>query len=128
MANKSMAYDHPTYITRQATCISLPLQAASTVAGKFVAFTAMKIKSINIGVNIAGTSTAGYDIKTQGTGTLATINVLASAAGFIGTAYVGDITLTSGQFVDIATNASGGTGVATAMIEYEITPGANVTL
>lgn len=127
MATKSMAYDQPTYTTRQSAPINLNAVAASVSAGKFVAFTAMKIKSVNAMVNIAGTATAaGYDLL-NGTTSVAEFLAGTGAAGTLLTAVASDITLTSGGYLDIKTKAVSATLAASVMIEYEITPGANVT-
>lgn len=127
MATKSMAYDHPTYTSRKAAVISLPAVAASVTAGKFVAFTDMKIKSVTIGINIAGTATAaGYDIF-NGTSSLSQVLTGTSSAGSIMTPYATDITLASGGYMDIKTAAASATMAASAMVEYEIVPGALVT-
>ena len=127
MAQKSMVYDHPTYITRHSTVLKLPATTASTVAGKFISFTAMRIKSIRLGVDIAGTSTGHYRITLNGTGSLGVFQTLASAAGFFPTAIESDIVLASGQYFDFFTGPQSATVSATAMIEYEIDPGSNVT-
>lgn len=130
MATKSMAYDHPTYTTRQFASLKLPTVAASVIAGKFVAFTDIIIKKVNVSVDIAGTSTSGYDILTGTNVTVtsaSTIFTLASAAGFLGTAYETDITLASGGYVAFRTNPSAATTLgASAMIEFEVVPGAAV--
>lgn len=127
MATKSMSYDHPTYTVRQATAINLPATAASISAGKFMAFTSMKIKSIQAGVVIAGTATAaGYDIL-NGTSSVGGFLAGTSAAGSVLTAIASDITLSSGGFLDIKTKAASATLAAAVTIEYEIVPGAEVT-
>lgn len=126
MATKSMDYNHPTYITRQACCLKLPATAASTSAGKFVAFTAMKVKSIQCMVDIAGTSTGGYDIK-NGTASVGQFACGTSLAATLIAQYATDITLASGGYVDFVTNSVGATLAASAMLEFEIVAGANVT-
>jgi hypothetical protein len=125
MASKSMAYDHPTYVTRHCAPFKLPATAASTTVQKFIAFTAMKVKSISLVVDIAGTSTGAYLVAQQGTGTALTLPTLASASGFFVGSQV-DITLASGGWIDIMTNGGGGTVACSGMIEYEIIAGANV--
>ena len=128
MATKSMSYDHPTYVTRQASVINLPALAASVSAGKFVAFTAMKIKGISTMVNIAGTATAaGYDFL-NGTTSVGGVTLGTSAAGTEGTRFETQITLASGGYLDIKTKAASATISASAMIEFEIVPGADVTV
>jgi len=127
MATKSMAYDHPTYTCRQAAPLNLPATAASISAGKFIAFTAMKVKGISTMVVIAGTATAaGYDFL-NGTSSVGGVTLGTSAAGTEGTRYETDITLASGGHLDIKTKAASATLAASAMIEFEIIPGANVT-
>lgn len=127
MATKSMAYDHPTYTVRHVAPLALPATAASTSAGKFVALVAMKVKSVNVGVNIAGTNAAaGYDIL-NGTTSVGAITCGTDAAGTIETAVTTDITLAAGGYLDIKTKANSATLACSAAIEYEITPGATVT-
>lgn len=128
MATKSMAYDHPTYIVRQATALSLPAVAASISAGKFVAFTAMKVKGISTMVNIAGTATgAGYNFY-NGTTSVGAVTLGTSAAGTEGTRFETSVTLASGGYLDIKTKADSATMAASALIEFEIIPGADVTV
>lgn len=127
MATKSMSYDHPTYTARKAAPLAVPAVAASVSAGKFVAFTDMKIKSIQAIVNIAGTATAaGYDIY-NGTSSIAAFVAGTNAAGSVLTAITTDITLASAGYVDVKTKADSATLAASLMIEYEIVPGASVT-
>lgn len=128
MANKSMSYDHPAYTVRQAAPVNLHAAAASVSIAKFVAFTAMKIKGISTMVNIAGTATgAGYDFN-NGTSSVGGVTLGTAAAGTEGTRYETDITLASGGYLDIKTKAASATLSASAMIEFELIPGANVTV
>lgn len=127
MATKNMAYDHPAYTVRGAAPLNCPAVAASTSAAKFIAFTSMKIKSIQGAVNIAGTATAaGYDIY-NGTSSVGEFVTGTSAAGSVLTAITSDISLTSGGFVDVKTKAASATVAASFALEYEIVPGADVT-
>jgi hypothetical protein len=122
-----MSYDHPTYVTRQSVALNLPATAASISAGKFMAFTNMKIKSIQAGVVIAGTATAaGYDIL-NGTSSIGEFLAGTSAAGSVLTAIATDISVSSGSFLDVKTKAASATLAASLTIEYEIVPGASVT-
>jgi len=126
MAKKSMSYDHPTYITRQSAQVFCPAVAASTSANKFLAFTAMKIKSINMAVQIAGTSTAaGYDIR-NGTTSVGAFTLGTAAVATFGTEFNTDITLASGGYVNFVTKAESATLAAQAVVEFEIIPGADV--
>lgn len=127
MATKSMRYDHPTYVTRQAAPMNMHAVAASVSAAKFIAFTSMKIKGISTMVNIAGTATAaGYDFL-NGTTSVGGVTLGTSVAGTEGTRFETDISLTSGGYLDIKTKAASATLAASAMIEFEIVPGADVT-
>ena len=127
MATKSFAYDHPTYVARHAAVVNLPAIAASTPAGKFMAFTNLKVKSISAGVNIAGTNgAAGYDIY-NGTTSVGAIIAGTSTAGSVLTGLTQDITLSSGSFLDIRTKANSATLAASLTVEYEVVPGATVT-
>lgn len=126
MAKISMAYDHPTYITRQASHLPLVAAAASTTTNKFLAFTAMKVKSINVAVQIAGTATAaGYDFL-NGTSSVGEVVLGTAAAGTFGTEFATDITLASGGYVDFKTKAASATLAGVAVVEFEIIKGATV--
>ena len=127
MAQKSMVYDHPTYLTRHCTVLKLPATTASTVAGKFIAFTAMTVKTLRLGVDIAGTSTGHYRLTLNGTGSLGVFQTLDSAAGYFPAVISSDIALTSGQFFDFFTGPQSATVAASVAIEYDILIGANVT-
>lgn len=123
-----MAYDHPQYIVRQAAHIKLPATAASTSVAKFLAFTAMKIKSVNAIVGIAGTHTAaGWDFL-NGTSSVAGVTAGTSVAATLLTEASFNTTLASGGYLDIKTKADSATLAGDIMIEYEFVPGANVTL
>ena len=127
MATKSMAYDHPAYTSRQAAVIALPAVAASTPCGKFVAFCNMRVKSIELGVNIAGTNAAsGYDIY-NGTTSVAAITNGTVAAGGAVTGVTQDINIDDGGFLEFRTKANSATQNCSATIEWEIDPGADIT-
>ena len=128
MATKNMAYDHPAYVTRHSMHIKLPATAASTSVAKFLAFTTMKIKSVNAIVGIAGTHTAaGWDLA-NGTTSVAGFTAGTTAALGVLTEASFNATLNSGGYLDIKTKADSATLAGDIMIEYEIVPGANVTL
>jgi hypothetical protein len=127
MANKSMSYDHPTYVARHVVPIKLPAAAASTTTSKFVAFTDIKVKSIALMTQIAGTAdAAGYDIlngtTSVGAGVMGTV-----AVGGLGTMSFTEQTLASGGYLDFKTKAASATLAAEGYIEFEIIPGAEVT-
>ena len=73
MANKSMAYDHPTYLARH--CFKAPAQVAgaSKTFDKFLAWTTLTVFSIAAGCVTAGTSSytawnGTATVTTTGTG------------------------------------------------------------
>lgn len=128
MARKSMAYDHPAYITRQVEHLTAPAAAASTAIRKFVAFTDIKVKSIGGNVRVAGTAdAAGYELI-NGVTSFATMTAGTLTAGAALTAYTGDQTLASGGYINVKTLADSATLAADLYIEYELIPGAEVTV
>lgn len=128
MAEKNMAYDHPAYLARQIAPVALAAAAASTSVFKFVAFTSMRIKRVDAIIKVAGTAdAAGYDLL-RGTSSLGSLNIGTGAAAALGTSFVGDIALTSGQYLDIKTKAASATLAVDAAIEWTLEPGANVTV
>lgn len=127
MANKSMSYDHPTYVARHVVPIKLPAAAASTTTAKFVAFTDIKVKSVGIMTQIAGTvDAAGYDIL-NGTSSIGASVLGTVAVGGMGTTTFTEQTLASGGYLDFKTKAASATLAGEAYVEFEIIPGANVT-
>jgi len=130
MAKKSWAYDNPVYRARYSAVINLPAQAASATAAKFIAFAAMRIKSIRANVNIAGTNTdAGYDIL-NGTTSIGALVCGTSAAGAVIAAVLptaANGTLAENGYIELKTKATSATMATSVMIEYEITPGAEIT-
>jgi hypothetical protein len=127
MATKNMAYDHPAYLARLSNHVKLPATAASTSVAKFVAFSAIKIKSVNAIVGIAGTHTAaGWDLL-NGTSSVGGFTAGTSVATTLLTEVSADITLASGGYLDVKTKADSATLAGDIMIEYEMVPGANVT-
>jgi len=130
MAKKSWAYDNPVYRARYSAPINLPAVAASTTNAKFIAFAAMKIKSIRANINIAGTATtAGYDIL-NGTTSIGELACGTSAAGSVIAAILptaANGTLAENGFIEIKTKAASATLASSAMVEYELTPGADIT-
>jgi len=128
MATKNMAYDQPSYTVRHSSSVLLVATAASTSVRKWLAFTALKVKSINMLITIAGTATgAGYDIL-NGTTSVGNITLGTGTALSAMATLTQDILLTSGSWLDIKTAAASATMAAEAAIEFEIVPGANVSL
>lgn len=128
MATKSMRYDHPAYQARYSAAMPLGAVAASVSAGKFVAYTAMVVKSIRGVVDIAGTNTAaGYDIL-NGTTSFASVTVGTNAAGSALSVTMTEQTLAAGGYIDFKTLANSATTANSFIVEYELTPGATVTV
>ena len=128
MARKSMAYDHAAYTTRQVDHLTGPAAAASTAIRKFVAFTDIKVKSIGGNVRTAGThDAAGYELI-NGVTSFATLTAGTLTAGASIVAYTGNQTLASGGYINVKTLADSATLAADFYIEYELIPGAEVTV
>lgn len=115
--SKSMAYDHPAYVSRLAHNFGMNAAGASTVLGKFTAFTALTIFAVVASAITNGTSTTtGWN----GTGTGVTIQgdsysvIWVHNTAAIGAA-AGLNTATFGPFI----NQGGvGTGTLTAAAGY----------
>lgn len=109
---KSMGYDHPSYLTRQSVALGA-LTGAAGVTTKFVAFANMAIFAVNITCTVTGTTT----LQNTVTGT-ATATVSSALFNFIritntgGTGAPAASTSTIGPFYVGGTFASGGTGTA----------------
>jgi hypothetical protein len=115
-------------LARYSAIVNLPAVAASKMAGKFIAFTAMKVKSIRGAVNIAGTAdAAAYDVY-NGTTSVGTIVMGTSTAGAAKAYSTSDITLAAGGFIDFRTIAASATMAASMILEYELVPGADLTV
>jgi len=127
MAKKTKAYDNPAYQARYSAPFRCPAIAASTTVGKFVAFAAMKIKSVRGNVDVAGTNAAaGYDIY-NGTTSIGELVAGTNTAGSTLAAILPDATLAENGFIEIKTKANSATLAASLAFEYEITPGAEIT-
>jgi hypothetical protein len=129
MATKTMRYDHPAYTTRHSSQINLPAGTADTIAAKFVAFTAMKVKSITGNVNVAGTDTTAAYIVYHGTDSVADITMSTSAAATaLSNPLSADITLAADEYITFHRIASeGGTMAASIQVEWEIVPRSTIT-
>ena len=127
MATESYRYDHPAYTARYSAIVNCPAVAASSVAGKFVAFTAMKVKSIRGVVNIAGTNTDASYTLSNGTTSFSDAAVSTNAAGSAVSVTMTDQTLAAGGYINFATAANTGTTASSFVVEYEIVPGSSVT-
>jgi len=130
MATRSMQYDHQAYTT------PLPIGgfeaggAATTLYGKYAAFTAMIAKSAQITLTVIGTTvTASFNIiKITGTttSTLAATTVGTNAIGTTTNVTLGSTTVIQG---DQIITQSGVDATSKAAVSYEllVVPGANVT-
>lgn len=103
MTTKTQAYDHPAYLTPQVFTGSTAV-GANGVTTKFAAFTAMKVKQVVHGPNLALVTTAAGSqplLYTQsGTTTAtATLSVVTSAAYTVATDDITDVTLAAGDVV-----------------------------
>ena len=120
MATKSMAYEHPTYVVRQA--LPLPVTVANTISAKFTAWTAMLVMSITLTTQVAGTSTTTF--TATGTATTATPTAQFNAYRVYNTGSLGGAialaTTTYGPF------AVGGTAVNTNAAALGVSTAAGV--
>lgn len=133
MVQRSMAYDHPAYLQRSEAG-GATTAGNGTVSNRFAAFTAMKLKSVQITQAIAGTS-AGHTVavsKVSGTTTTG-ITTATLGTSAVGTTTNIDVstntaaTLLQGDQL-ICSNGTDATGVAVATYELQVTPGATLTV
>jgi len=135
MASKSMSYDHPAYTAVISANLSPGAAGASNQSGRFVAWTAMAIKSVSVITTVSGTSTTHIQrlllYRGGGTSTETTVLMTLGSAS-LGTA-VGNfaatstMTLAQGDSVSLL-QGTDATIVAQASLELVIQPGANVTV
>ncbi|CAB3731047.1 hypothetical protein [Paraburkholderia rhynchosiae] len=135
MTTKSMAYDNPTYTSRNSESMGEIGGAATTQYAKFVAFTASLAFSAQLTVTTAGTSAANNTVafsKISGTSTtaLATATLGTGAAGTtlnvpLSTS-AGGVALAQGDLL-VAVTGADATGKAALAYEASPAPGANVT-
>jgi hypothetical protein len=128
MANASLRYDHPAYVTPV-------VFSGSTTAGgngvttKFCAFTAMKLKQVVSGVNLAlpttGSSTPLLYSQSGTTTTTTTLTALTSASYAVVTDDITDITLAAGNAFWYTHGADATTSRSVAIEAYVI-PGSNL--
>jgi hypothetical protein len=135
MATKSMAYDHPAYEAVLPVALAANAAGASAIGGRFVAWTAMAIKSISSVVITSGTSTTHIQraliFRNGGTSTettvLFTLGSGALSTGVANFAATSTMTLAAGDIV-AGLQGSDATMVSAFSLELVIQPGANVTL
>jgi hypothetical protein len=128
MAAASLRYDHPAYTTPVVFSGSTTA-GANGVTTKFCAFTAMKLKQIVSGVNLAlpttGASTPLLYTQSGTTTTTTTLTALTSASYATATDDITDITLAAGNAFWYTHGADGTTSRSVAIEAYVI-PGANL--
>jgi hypothetical protein len=134
MTTKSMAYDNPTYTSRNSESMGEIGGAATTQYAKFCAFTASLAFSAQLTVTTAGTA-AGHTVtfnKISGTSTtaLATATLGTGAAGTTLNVPLstspGGVALAQGDLL-VAVTGADATGKAALTYEASPAPGANVT-
>jgi len=128
MTVASLRYDHPAYTTPVVFSGSTTA-GANGVTTKFAAFTAMKIKQIVSGVNLAlpttGASTPLLYTQSGTTTTTTTLTALTSASYAVVTDDISDITLAAGNAFWYTHGADATTSRSVAIEAYVI-PGANL--
>jgi hypothetical protein len=119
-------YDSPQYTVSQLNFMNLPAIAASTVALKWPAHCALKIKRLTAIVQVAGTATgAGYDVF-NGTSSVGGLTLGTSAANSV-VSLTQNIVLASGGFFEVRTKANSATLAAGLNVEFETPYPANLT-
>lgn len=132
MTQRGNRYDHPAYQVRFHGG-SATVAGNGAVSNRFAAFTAMKLKSVQLTAAVAGTS-AGHTVaisKVSGTTTtgITTATLGTSAIGTttnIDVSAVAAATLAQGDQL-ICSNGTDATGLAAVAYELGATPGANLT-
>lgn len=156
MTVRSMAYDHPTYLAHHTHQYDAQVAGASKAYGKFLAYTDLKVLTINVTTITAGTSTytawnGTATVTTTGTGdTIAGIKVSgtttstygpyaldSAAAGYrkiqiSGTgagapAADGGVSLAAGDTFHVV-RGTDATAVQVPCIEYVFSPGGNIAV
>ena len=128
MTVASLRYDHPAYTTPVVFSGSTTA-GANGVTTKFAAFTALKLKQIVSGVNLAlpttGASTPLLYTQSGTTTTTTTLTALTSASYAVVTDDISDITLAAGNAFWYTHGADATTSRSVAIEAYVI-PGSNL--
>lgn len=126
MTTKSQAYDHPAYQVPVVYSGS-STAGANGVTTKFAAFTAQKIKSVTLGINVASTSATQpvMYVKSGTSTTTSTLSAITSAAVDVKNNAL-DVTLAQGDQFWVA-HGTDATVVVAAAVESYVIPGANLT-
>lgn len=121
----SKAYDHPAYVAPVIYSGSNTAGANSTTP-KFAAYTAMKIKAINIGIAVKGTSASTPLLyKRSGTATTTTTYTALTSAAEVAVRHEVDISLAQGDSFWL-TGGTDATQVLGVAFECYVTPGAEL--
>lgn len=137
MAAKSMAYDHPAYLALVAGPGGEIAAAVSSKTARFVAVTAMQLKSLTASVITAGGTVNAVQVVKQATGGTA-LTTLALITNIIGTSVGGFTTnvlmtgagtsLVQGDIVWVEKGSADGVGVYATGVEVVLVPGASLTV
>ena len=127
MTDKNLAYDHPAYLVRGSAQAECAAGTVNTVAARFKAFAAMKIKSIRGHVVTAGTHDDSAITVYSGTTSVgAFANGTQTALAEL-TALTDVATLARGGYLEFKRSATNGATMASHYaIEYELIPGASI--
>lgn len=127
MATKSLAYDHPAYQVPLITS-GLTGVGANGVSTKWAAFTAMQIKSVTMGINIASTSASQPLLYVKsGTATATTTLTALTSASVAPINNAVSVTLAQGDHFWV-THGTDATVVLSVAAELYVTPGASLTV
>ncbi len=137
MAAKSMAYDHPAYLALAAGPGGEIAGTASSKTARFVAMTAMQVKSLTASVITAGGTVNAVQLIKQATGGTA-LTTLALITNIIGTSVGGfttnvlmtgaGTTLAQGDILWVEKGSADGVGVYATGVECVLVPGASLTV
>ena len=127
MGDMNLRYDHPVYINRQMNQVECLAGTVNTVAARFKAFAAMKIKSIRGHVVVAGTHDASTITVYSGTTSVgAFVNGTQTALSEL-TALTDVATLARGGYLEFKRSATNGATMASQFaVEYQLVPGASL--
>jgi len=127
MGDMSLRYDHPAYITRQASQVECLAGTVNTVAARFKAFAAMKIKSIRGHVVTAGTHADSAITVYAGTTSVGAFANGTQTALTELTPLTDVVTLDRGGYLEFKRSATNGATMASQYaVEFELVPGAVV--
>lgn len=131
MADRDFAYDHPAYLVPE--IVNITTTAGNGAISRFVAFTNVILKSVQVTCVTAGT-TAGHTLTFRtitGTGTTTTsigaVTLTTNTTGVTTNVPLNNVALARGEMLTI-TNGTDATGVAAVAVELNVRPGAVFTV